>query len=360
MTTQSTQPLPPRGGNKAVKKSKPKKRGKTVLKYVLIIFILLLLSAGAYAGYLWYKANQVLDDITVNNAKDATEEEMASVKPMTILLLGLDSREGLGLMNTDVIMALTMNPETKSATLVSIPRDTYIHPSGYSEGWKANAFYSIAKNNGYGEGEFGEVKTIFSEFLDIEMDYAVLINFEAFKDVVDALDGVYVEVDQDMRYVDTVDGTDINLKAGWQTLDGQDALDFVRYRKSNRGTGASSDQERNQRQQQVLSAIIDKIKSPTVVLSAGGLLDAVGDNVKTDLPKNQIIDIIQTYAGISSNNIEYIPLEGRWVSPYIELDPVKFEEAKQKLKQRLQADEAQTVIPEETGTDAESESANGQ
>ena len=100
-----------------------------------------------------------------------------------------------------------------------------------------------------------------SEFFDVPIDYVVEIDFKAFEDIIDAFGGITVDVDMDMRYVDPTDGTNINLKKGRQLLDGKQALDFVRYRKSNDGTAESSDFERNMRQQQVISALVAKIKS---------------------------------------------------------------------------------------------------
>ncbi|MFD2672346.1 LCP family protein [Marinicrinis sediminis] len=338
-------PLPSRKeGSSIARKSR---KSAWIKRSLIALVLVLVLSGTAYGIYLYQVGMKNIDKMSIaNNGIEVPEEEKADVKPLTILLLGLDSRENLGLMNTDVIMMLTLNPEKKTGTLVSLPRDTYVHPAGYREARKANQFYSIAKVNGYGEGEFGEVKTIFGDFFDIKPDYAVMINFKAFEDMIDALGGVNVYVDQDMKYVDNADGTNIDLKQGQQELNGKEALDFVRYRKSNRGTAPSSDFERNQRQQQVLSEMLNEAKSFSTTLVVDKLMNAVGDNVTTDMPSEQIKSFIKTYVGLTSNNIEYIPLEGSWRSPFIYLDEADVEQAKAKLKQQLNGET--TPTPTET------------
>lgn len=324
------EPLPPRKSKKS-----RKRKGKRWLIFIFTIILLMVAAVVAYGAYLNSVAEENIDKISIVENVELPPEQKADQKPLTILLLGLDSRDNFGFMNTDVIMMLTLNPEHKEGTIVSIPRDTYIQPTGYQGGHKANSFYSMAKLNGYGEGEFGEVKMIFGEFLDVPVDYAVMINFNAFVDVIDALGGIDVYVDQDMRYVDSADGTNIDLKEGQQHLDGEDALDFVRYRHSNLGTAESSDFERNERQQRVLSAVIDQAKSISTAFILDDLMNALGDNMQTDMPQSQIKELIKTYLGISSNSIEYIPITGSWRSPYTYLDEEQLELAKSKLKAQL-------------------------
>lgn len=311
--------------------SKPR---RPVMRFLLIFLAIILCTGGLTAGYYVWKINGTLDKVAANDTGSVPKKELAKVKPLTILLLGKDSRPETGTLNTDVIMAISLNPERKTATFVSLPRDTYTKISDYKDGHKANYYYAYAYNNER-DRVYEEVKHVYSEVFGTEIDYVSVIDFKTFEDIVDALGGVEVNVDQDMRYVDNADGTNIDLKAGFQELDGKNALDFVRYRKSNRGTDPSSDFERNRRQQQLISAVVDKVKSPTIVLKGGGILDAIGDNVDTDIPKNQLISLIQTYAGISNDKIKYIPLEGVWRSPYTYIDEQAFDQAVLELQAQL-------------------------
>lgn len=324
-------PLPPRIKGKKAKKLR--KKSSPLRKVLLGLLLVFLLAGGVTLGYYYLKFEDVVGEISVGVDVVVPKKDLASQKPLSILLLGTDARQGLGLMNTDVIMVFALNPDRKTATVVSIPRDTYIDPTGWVPR-KANGFYSAAYRDNK-ETVLDEVKNIFGEKLSIPIDYASVVDFKTFEDMIDALGGLEIDVDKNMCYRDNADGTFINLKAGPQHLDGKNALDFVRYRQSNCGTPASSDFERNERQQQVIARIVDKVKSPTIILRGGGVLDAIADNVQTDIPETQIKSLIKTYAGISNDNIKYIPLEGVWWSPYIYLDEEGFNDAVSRLQAEL-------------------------
>lgn len=360
------QPLPPRAAkNRIDKPARPRKRrlaGKIAAMFVMLV----ILALGTYVAYLWDKVQNNLDKVADPVVKEVPKEELAEAKPVGLLLLGLDTRAKIGGMNTDVMMAAVFNPKSKTATVVSIPRDSDLALEGYKK-QKANAFYNgflqMARNRENLEGDearkyaFGQMKEMMTEFFGVPFDYTVLLDFQAFIDVVDALGGVRVYVDQDMRYWDNADGTDIDLKKGDQVLDGEEALGFVRYRKSKNGeTPSSSDFERNERQDRLLGAIIDKLKSLGTAARVGNLLDAVGDNVLSDIPKSQIENMIATYFGISRQNVRFIALTGEWKSPYVHLDPDKLEEAKRALREELQPD-GRTVA---SGADQQADAGEGQ
>lgn len=309
--------------------------------YLYWVAGLLLLACIATVVYVIHLSGQrfdeVLDQISEADGKEISAEESAKVKPLAILLLGIDARPQLASLNTDVIMAIAVNPETKAGTVVSIPRDTYIPATMGFRANKANAFYA----NFYVDDKdtaMDKIKQLFGDLLGIRFDYAVTVNFQALVDVVDALGGVDVYVDMDMRYVDRADGTNINLKKGQQVLDGKQTLDFVRYRKSHNGsTAESSDFERNQRQQQVIKAILNKLMTPSGMTKINSLIEAVGNNVRTDMPKEQIKDFITTYMSIDMNNVNMIPLEGTWKSPYIYLKDGEWDRASQALQETLKS-----------------------
>jgi len=336
--------LPPREGPKrrrstqktTKKQKKPKSPVRTMLKTLGILLIVGILAACVYVGYVAYKADKELDNIsTVVDEKPLPPEESAKVKPVSILLLGVDTREESGGLNTDVFMVATLNPEKKSATVVSIPRDTKVELRGYKS-HKINSYYAAFRSKNKDTAN-DEIKEMVSKYLDIPIDYVAMINFKGFSDVVDALGGVDVNVDMDMRYIDKADGTNINLKQGFQTLNGEDALNFVRYRKSNtkKPTKGSSDFDRNRRQSEVLHEMMRKLQSFDGLTKVPAIIESVGKNLKMDIQKEQIKDMITTYITMNKDNIQFIPIEGKWKSPYVYLDDDKFEAAKQALKQQL-------------------------
>lgn len=320
-------------GNYRVIKKKKFKLGR----FILALLILSLIPLIGYGAYYAYQINKTIDVISDDGVK-IPESQLAKNRPITVLLLGKDSRPETGTLNTDVIMAISMNPVTKKATLVSLPRDAELKISDYSGGHKANWFYAAAYSDHDGDknGIFTEMKHVFGETFGVPIDYITVVDFKTLEDVVDAVGGVKVKVDQDMRYVDPTDGTNINLTAGVQVLDGKNALDFVRYRKSNRGTAGTDDTDRNKRQQQVISAVIKKIKSPETLLSGSGILKAVSKNIETDLPSAQIYSIVKTYAGINPKSIEFIPVSGAWISPFVIINEQEFGDAKAKLMKQLE------------------------
>ena len=172
-------------------------------------------------------------------------------KPTTIMLMGIDERkDDVG--RSDTLMILNLSED--KASLLTIPRDTmvYIERHGYQ---KINSAYT------YG-GEKLAKKTV-EEFLGIDIDHYVTINKSRFAEVIDAMGGVDIYVERDMKYDDPWDdngGLHINLKQGLQHLDGQTAIEFVRYR------DAEGDVGRVRRQQAFMRACADKLTEPSMLI----------------------------------------------------------------------------------------------
>jgi LCP family protein required for cell wall assembly len=361
--------LPPRGDKAVIKNTKPlKPRGLSLFKGVLIVMLVALIAMIGYGVYLWNEAQKTLIEIGTDEV--VKPEERASKKPISLLLLGTDYREELRSANTDVIMVATLNPNSKTATLVSIPRDTRIDPEGLKPN-KANSFYATylyAKLKEAPEDRderqsyaMDKIKGLYSNYLDIPIDYVSIVDFKTFSDVVEAYNGLTIDVDQNMCYKDNADGTDINLREGVQDLDGKEALDFVRYRKSSAGcsprTEPSDDFSRNARQQQVISKLLDKMKTPEGLLKVGSVFNAVSTNVKTDIPSLQIEDMIKTYIRINNDKIDYIHLEGDWDGKYVQLTPEDVDEASEQLKNQLLPEGPPPAEDPAAGTKGNSEDA---
>lgn len=349
-----------RAGNGPAMRSRTMRILGTIMRSLMVLFVLAVLAGGVYLAVVWKQVDDTLGKMTGDEPELTEDQEQAKPspkeEPVTILLFGLDAREAMRSLNTDVIMVVSLNPEQKQGTVVSIPRDMAMKPTGYRED-KANQFYAISRR--YGEdkpgGPDGLVKAMFGELLDVRVDHLVVVDFKAFADIVDALGGIDVDVDMDMCYIDTVDGTNIRLKKGRQVLNGKEALDFVRYRQSSPACGdertaLSGDLARNERQQQVLKAIVDKTLSLGTFAKVSGLLEAVGDNVRTDITsKSRLRQLFTTYATLSPNQLETITLEGQWKSPYIVVPESSLEAARQALNARLAGSGEPLGVAEETG-----------
>ena len=334
--------LPPRNqGDKKMpsqmKEEQPqkKKRKSPFRKFMKFLMILVILGVVAGCGYLYMIYNDV---INTGTDSPVAAEDSATVKPLTMLILGTDYREETQTHLTDVVMVASMNPTTDSVTLVSLPRDTLIQLDGYSQR-KLNSYYprfrTAEKESGVTAEE--EMRVMLSKYLDVDIDYVTVLNFQAFSDAVDALGGVEVNASQNMCYRDTADGTNINIKKGPQHLNGDTALDYVRYRKSNCDpkTPASDDFSRNQRQSEVLQSMIDQMKSLGGVVKIGKVVGAVSDNITTTVESDQVKNFISAYWDMSKDNVNFVPVTGTWNSPYVYINQEELNKAKEALAQEL-------------------------
>ncbi|AHD06386.1 membrane transcriptional regulator-like protein [Paenibacillus larvae subsp. larvae DSM 25430] len=354
MTNLETNKHDPNRSDRQPRKKLKSKRKRWVP--ILVVLLLLLGGAGAYAAFLYAKFDQTLNKIAAPSGNDAEAIPVAT-NPITFLLLGIDDRGDGETLNSDTAMAISLNPITKSATVVSIPRDMEITFDGRSR--KAN--YVFAHNYIVDkEKAFPKTKDFWSSKLGIPVDYMVTIDLEGFRKVVDVLGGVDVNVKMDMCYRDSSDedGTNINLKAGQQHLDGPKALDYIRYRKSNCGTKESNDHDRNLRQQEVMNQLFGKLKSFNIITKVNDILDVAGDNIKTDVPSDTLKQMILSYMNIEREKIRFISLDGDWISPFVVIPNEDWENAKKALKierMRTEANPNPTLDSKTpTGTDMKS------
>lgn len=253
-------------------------KGKLI--YSLKIFVLLcaslLICLTAYGIYLTKKAetaaNQAYEEI---EDRDISDKRDVKVEPthdnVSILFIGVDDSDERNDSHprSDALILATLNNEKRTVKMVSIPRDSYVYVPDL------NYKDKITHAHAFG-GTLATIETV-EELFDIPIDYYVKMNFNAFIDVVNALGGIEVEVPYDRLELDENDNYTIQLRKGLQTLDGREALALARTRK------ADSDIERGKRQQQILKAIANKAANITSIGSYGGIIDAVGANMKTDM-----------------------------------------------------------------------------
>lgn len=314
----------------------------------------LLIGAALYAGSLIYKADQAIGQIAApppsgtengtSGGEHTTDREQAG-KPFSMMIAGVDHRAGSGgSMNADVMMLVALNPGSRTATVLSLPRDMQLKPGNISA-QKANYYYAYYYNKDR-DTAISNTRTFFSDLLQVPIDYMAVVDFDGFRQLVDALGGLQIDVDMDMRYIDNFDGTNINLKKGPQTLTGKETLDFVRYRKSNQGTAESSDLARNERQHQVLSQLLNKLTSFSGIAQWGDVLDIGGKSLKTDVPEATIREWISSFRKLKPDQIDFVSVDGRWESPYIVPD-------EEELKAALHALRVTLELPEERLKEAE-------
>ncbi len=181
-----------------------------------------------------------------------------------VLLLGIDSRgdiDSSGLKNTDSIMVVSYDPKQHALFMLSFPRDLYVKFPGTYYHNKINAVYAYGERVKQGKG-FDYITKVVEELSGLKIQYYAMINFDAFRKIIDRLGGIDVYVER--SFVDYSYPTEnygyktVRFKKGWQHFNGEQALEYARSRKAAGPEG--SDFARARRQQKVIQAIVDKIK----------------------------------------------------------------------------------------------------
>jgi LCP family protein required for cell wall assembly len=202
--------------------------------------------------------------------------------------MGLDSVKNLGIQNTDVIIVLVVNKDTKQVSMLSIPRDLWVYIPTY--GWsRINVAHKIGHRTGYPGGGPGLLADTLKINLGIPVDHWVRVDFQGFARVVDALGGVEMTVacPVNLRYMRTTAGTDeeMTLQPGVYHMDGATALRYVRTRRG------GSDFDRAQRQHQFLKAMWDQTKSAGIILKLPSLWSALKGSYETDLTLGDVVSL---------------------------------------------------------------------
>ena len=278
------------------KTNKKKSKKYTVLKTLLILILIAIL---AFVGYFVYGTikNGGGTQGLISTVMGQTQEEIENLEPFSALLLG--SSQNM----TDTIMIFKYNPQTQNAYLISIPRDTFI-------GDDKNSARAADKINSVYQGKYPE-KTLeaVNKVTGLNLEYYVLVDTEALKALVDAIGGVYFDVPIDMKYTDKNQGLYIDLKAGYQLLDGDKAEQVVRFRHNQDGTTYSyeygnNDTGRMKTQRNFLKAVIKQTLTPSNIVNIGKFIDIAQTYVKTNIPMDVLKQYIAPAVNFSVDDLE--------------------------------------------------------
>jgi len=339
----------------AIQASKKKRRRRSSKKgYVLLAGCLFLCLLAAGAGFALSRLDQTLEIVTEDPYKlpdqPKTEQPYEGKKSLSFVIVGLDTRKNIGMLNTDVLVVAVANPVTHKLTMVSLPRDTRVEIPGYPGYHKINEVFALgeeirkrAENEGKTVTENGMtlLKKTLEHMLGVSVGHYVQLDFEGFTAVIDKLGGVKVDVDKELVYELPQEGIYRNLKKGTQVLNGEQALGFVRHRLDKRGAAYnSSDFDRNRRQQQVIRAVADKVASVEGISSLTAVLETVGKHIRTDLSKDQITGLAMDFGTISSKNMVSLDNGAVWSSPYSLWPRDNMEDIRASLKAELENGEA--------------------
>jgi LCP family protein required for cell wall assembly len=289
------QPEPPRRSTRRV--------AAAVFGWILLA---LLIVASGLAGGLYLYAHETLDAFAPHSqaVKDAAKQLHAVASPSdpaTALLVGYDARAGVDAFGasgsrSDTIMLIRADPQQNTLSMLSFPRDLVV-PIYCKD---PNVVYTHDRiNQAWTDcGPTGTLNTV-EKLTGVPVNYLITVDFHGFKLLVNKLNGVYIDVDH--RYLNTVGGPSgyakIDLEPGYQKLDGQQALDFVRFRHTD------SDLYRNARQQLFIEALKDRLASGFSLFSIPKLIGAVKGSLQigtggcsTCAPS---MSAIESYAGLA-------------------------------------------------------------
>ncbi|ABO68605.1 Membrane-bound protein [Geobacillus thermodenitrificans NG80-2] len=250
------------------------------LRWVGIIVALLIIGSGVFAYSVYHNLKQTANEMheKVNWKSEKRQEEVSFERktPISILLMGVDERKG-DKGRADTLIVLTVNPNKQSIEMVSVPRDTRTEIIGKGMQDKINHSYA-----------FGGVEMTMAtveHFLDIPIDYYIKVNMESFRDIVDAVGGVTVN----NPFAFTYEGT--HFPKGEITLNGEEALKYSRMRYDD----PRGDFGRQDRQKQIIQAIIEKGASFSSLTNYSDVLAAIGKNIKTNLTFEDMKEIQANY-----------------------------------------------------------------
>lgn len=290
----------------AIKRKKRRIR-KRRIRIIVSLLVFILFSMFLYMNSFFNKLNTN----TLGNANPPTD----STDPINILVLGMDMgdleyAENPSIRRTDTIMVVNYNPNTKKVNLVSVPRDTLIEVDAYLETGEYQRYWKI--NSAYVLGGEEEVITHVESLLDIDINYIVEIDYEAFRSVVDAVGGVEMYIEQDMYYDDDLQDLHINFTAGETVLlDGEKAEEFIRWRKNNDGTGLlNADLDRITNQQLFIKKLLGKVLSPSGIFKIPNILEAISENVDTNMASKDIMSLGLKILKSGTDNLTMSTLEG--------------------------------------------------
>jgi len=244
--------------------------GKTIERIlkVLIAIVLLILVAGGAVFYF------IVQPPAIETGAEVEEKVERATGVYNVLIVGTDKVA----LNTDTILVLSLDTTQHKVNVMSIPRDTMSNVSRKVK--KINAAYAVG-----GKGNIDQLKTEIRYLMGFEVDNYIVVNLDAFEEIIDALGGVKIDVQRDMHYEDPYQDLYIHIEKGEQILNGEEAIGFVRYRKGY----AEGDLGRVKAQQQFIEALAKQVATPATVGKLPKLSSIILENMTTDLTTGELI-----------------------------------------------------------------------
>lgn len=295
--------------NKREKKKKVKKKSKILKKILLTLLIILLI----LVGFIVYRTNKNGGGMQglLSTLVGHTEETLKNLEPIQVLVMGVSTDNGLKL--SDTIIVGTYDPKNQKASLLSIPRDTFVGKNIKTGGGndKINALYQKSPE-----------KTLeaVNKITGLDIKYYVVVDNEALIKLVDVIGGVEFDVPINMKYDDPSQNLHINLKKGIQTINGEKAEQLLRFRHNNDGTSYPSeygdnDIGRMKTQRNFITETIKQTITAKNVFKIKDIIDIAYEYIETNLSISTIKDYVPYAVNINTEEIKSAVLPGVPVGP---------------------------------------------
>lgn len=218
---------------------------------------------------------------------------------INVLILGVD-KDGL---RTDTIVVACYDLDDNKINILSIPRDTRMYIGNKYQ--KINAAHAISQK-GQIKGPQGSIEAV-TRLTGIPINYYVEFSFDAFRNTIDALDGIYFDVPRDMNYEDPAQKLTIHLKKGYQLLDGDKAEQLVRFRRYPEG-----DIARVEMQQAFMKAVADQKLNMSIISKIPSLFEVLNKDINTNFTILDVTKYMNNLSELSSENIVMHQLPGKF------------------------------------------------
>lgn len=284
------------------KNSKPKRKKKSkVLLIILVILLIILITAGSWFCYRVYKNGGGLQGVLATIVGH-DENTLKNLPKVYCLVTGQSQNL------TDTIMLCSYDPKTQEASILSIPRDTFVGKNKKN----ATAFDKI--NALYQNSPEKTIQAV-SKLTGIDIKYYLNIDTEALREVVDSIGGVYFDVPINMDYDDPTQDLHIHMKKGYQLLNGDKAEQVVRFRHNNNGTSypteyGDNDLGRMRTQREFLQAVIKKLATPSTLTKINDFIKIANKNVTTNLDLSLAKDYAPYAVEFKAENLKTATLPG--------------------------------------------------
>jgi LCP family protein required for cell wall assembly len=253
--------------------------------------------------------------------RNQREERPVLSNRVTVLLMGVDNRPKQTVSRTDSVMVITLNPADGTVGMFSLPRDLLVTVPGFGDVVKINMVHVLGEIRQYPGGGPELLKETVEDLLGYPVDYYVRMNFDGFRQVIDLIGGVDIEVPREIRddlYPDENYGYDpLYIPAGEQHMDGALALKYARTRH------VDSDYGRADRQQQVILAVRDRIMQPghlaALLPRLPGLAIAMANTVQTDMPVEKGIALARAVGEMEDRDPQRVVVDNSFGA--VSLDP---------------------------------------